>query len=148
MRGWDSRSFGMAVGKLVEKQLTGSVIGAFYEVYNTLGFGFLEHVYVAALERELLARRHRVAREVSVRVAYKGEVIGLQRLDMVVDGKLVIETKSTSQLHKAAARQLYNYLRATDLEVGLLLHFGPKARFYRMISQRSRNESARSAGSA
>lgn len=127
----------MATSKLIEEALTRSAIGAFYEVYNTLGFGFLEHFYVAALERELVARGHRVAREVTVRVAYKGETLGVQRLDMIVDAKLVIETKSGSQLHKAAARQLYNYLRATNIEVGLLLHFGPKPHFYRMIFQPS-----------
>ena len=57
---------------LVEERLTRSVIGAFFEVYNTLGFGFLEHIYVMALERELVERGHRVAREVSVQVHYKG----------------------------------------------------------------------------
>lgn len=129
----------MATGKLIDEALTRSAIGAFYEVYNTLGFGFLEHLYVTALERELVARGHRVAREVTARVTYKGEALGLQHLDMIVDAKLVIETKSGMQLHKSAARQLYNYLRATNLEVGLLLHFGPKPHFYRMISQPTRS---------
>jgi hypothetical protein len=61
---------------LVEETLTGSVIGAFYEVYNTLGFGFLEHIYVMALERELIARGHNVGREVGIRVRYKGDDLG------------------------------------------------------------------------
>jgi len=121
------------MGGLVEEELTRSIIGAFYEVYNTLGFGFLEHVYVMALERELLARGHRVDREVSVRVMYKGGQLSSQRLDMIVDGKVIVETKSTLELHKGARRQVYNYLKATDLEVGLLLHFGPTASFYREI---------------
>jgi len=85
----------MARGNLFEERLTESVIGAFFEVYNTLGFGFLEHIYVMALERELIERRHRVSREVAVQVFYKGHVLGQQRLDMIVDGKLVVETKST-----------------------------------------------------
>lgn len=123
--------------ELIEEALTHSVIGAFFEVYNTLGFGFLEHIYVMALQRELIARGHRVAREVGVSVMYKGEELGNQRLDMVVDAKLVVETKSTYELHKAAQRQVYNYLRATGLEVGLLLHFGPEPRFYRLISRAS-----------
>ncbi len=123
----------MARGELFEERLTHSVIGAFFEVYNTLGFGFLEHIYVMALERELLEREHRVAREVAVRVLYKGHELGEQRLDMIVDEKLVIETKSTLELRKGANRQVYNYLRSTNLEIGLLLHFGPEARFYRMI---------------
>jgi GxxExxY protein len=116
---------------LVDEALTGSVIGAFFDVYNTLGHGFLEHVYVMALERELLARGHRVAREVGVRVMYKGAELATQRLDMLVEGRLVVEVKSTRELPKCAPRQLYNYLRATRLELGLLLHFGPEPRFHR-----------------
>ena len=124
---------------LVEELLTHSVIGGFFEVYNTLGFGFLEEIYVRSLERELKERGHSVAREVQVPVRYKGALIGFQRLDMIVDGKLIVETKSTYELHKAAPRQLYNYLRATGLEVGLLLHFGPKAKFQRMVANPSKN---------
>jgi GxxExxY protein len=122
----------MPRGDFVHERLTYSVIGAFFEVYNTLGFGFLEHLYVMALERELAARGHRVAREVSVPVSYKGEELGRQRLDMIVDEMLVVETKAGYDLHKAAARQVYNHLRATKLEVGLLLHFGPEPAFYRL----------------
>jgi GxxExxY protein len=120
---------------LIEEELTGSVIGAFFDVYNTLGFGFLEHVYKAALERELLERGHTVACEVAVQVMYNGIELTSQRLDMIVDGKLVVEVKSTMELHHVAKRQLHNYLRATSLEIGLLLHFGPKPAFHRLISQ-------------
>jgi GxxExxY protein len=118
---------------LIEEKLTQSIIGAFYSVYRTLGFGFLEHVYVLALERELRERGHRVAREMSVNVMYKGEELCTQRLDMIVDEKVVVETKSTYELHPAAQRQLYNYLRATKLEVGLLFHFGREPQFYRLM---------------
>jgi GxxExxY protein len=128
----------MPRGNLFEERLTRSVIGAFFDVYNTLGFGFLEHIYVMALERELLARKHHVAREVAVGVFYNGDLLGQQRLDMIVDGKLVVETKSTYDLHKAANRQLYNYLRSTNLEVGLLLHFGPTPQFHRVIHRNTR----------
>jgi GxxExxY protein len=120
---------------LIEEPLTQSVIGAFYEVYNTLGFGFLEHLYVMALERELRKRGHTVNREVSVPVSYKGEHLGTQRIDMIVDAKVVVELKSTLQLSPIAERQLYNYLRATNLEVGLLFHFGPQPRFFRQIKK-------------
>jgi GxxExxY protein len=89
---------------LIEERLTRSIIGAFFRVYRTLGFGFLEHVYIIALERELRARGHRVAREVSVDVMYKGEELCTQRLDMVVDDKVVVEAKSTYELHPAAQR--------------------------------------------
>jgi len=124
----------MPTSSLIEETLTYSVIGAFFEVYNTLGFGFLETIYVMGMERELRARGHRVARHVGVRVMYKGEELSQQRLDMVVDEKLIVEVKSTAQLHKFAPRQVYNYLKATHLEVGLLLHFGPEPAFYRLIA--------------
>ena len=123
--------------QLIEEALTHSVIGAFYEVYNTLGFGFLEHVYMMALERELLARGHAVGREVYVPVCYKGEEISRQRIDMIVDERLILETKSTRELSKSASRQVYNYLRATRLQVGLLLHFGPDPAFYRLVASQS-----------
>jgi GxxExxY protein len=126
--------------QLVEERLTYSVIGAFFEVYNTLGFGFLEHIYVRALERELLARGHAVARQASVNVVYKGHSLGIQRLDMIVDEKLVVETKATYELHRAAMRQVYNYLRATTLEVGLLLHFGPEPKFYRLVCRHAASQ--------
>jgi GxxExxY protein len=138
----------MTRNELLHERLTHSVIGAFFEVYNALGFGFLEQLYVMALERELVARGHRVGREVSVPVYFKGEELGRQRLDMIVDEILVVEVKSTEQLHKASTRQVYNYLRATSLELGLLLHFGPRANFYRVICRNSRKPRTKSAESA
>jgi GxxExxY protein len=123
----------MAQGELIYERLTHSVIGAFFEVYNGLGFGFLEAVYTTALERELRDRGHKVGREVLAPVRYKGETVARQRLDMVVDEKLVVEVKSTYDLHGSAPRQVYNYLRGTGLHVGLLLHFGPHPKFYRIF---------------
>jgi GxxExxY protein len=76
---------GMATTPLLEEPLTRSIIGAFFEVYNTLGFGFLERLYVVALERELRQRGHYVEREFRVRIIYKEELLGIQRLDLVVD---------------------------------------------------------------
>ena len=92
----------MTPGKLIHEPLTRSIIGAFFEVYRVLGFGFLEHVYVASLTRELHSRGHEVAREVSVPVFFKGEEVARQRLDLIVDSKVVIEVKSTESLHAAA----------------------------------------------
>jgi GxxExxY protein len=118
---------------LIEEKLTRSVIGAFFEVYNILDFGFLENVYLTALGIELAERAHEVVRESCVGVIYKRRRISAQRLDMVVDGKLIVEVKSTEHLPPTAIRQLDNYLKGTGLEVGLLLHFGPQAKFYRRI---------------
>ncbi|MDQ2667119.1 MAG: GxxExxY protein [Gemmatimonadota bacterium] len=101
-----------------------------------------------ALERELLARGHTVAREVGVLVTYKGEELGYQRIDMVVDRKVIIEAKSTHELHDSASRQLRSYLRATSLEVGILLHFGPEPKFFRLVNQKNPRSFAKSASSA
>ena len=128
----------MTPGELIHERLTHSVVGAFFEVHNTLGFGFLEQIYLRGLAVELRERGHVVDLEVSVRVRYKGVEIGWQRLDMVVDGVVAVEVKSSAELHSSARRQLVNYLCASRLEVGLLLHFGPSGRFDRLVQARGR----------
>ena len=122
-------------GELLEEALTGSVIGAFYDVHRALGFGFREYIYALAMERELVAKGHQVDREVAVAVFYRGEALAWQTLDMIIDEKLVVETKATERLHAGARPQLFGYLCATNLEVGLLLHFGREAKFYRVICE-------------
>ena len=117
---------------LKRERTTGTVIGAFYEVYNTLGFGLMERFYSRALEREIRARGLPVERERCVPVTYKGEPLGLQRIDMLVDRRLVVECKSNFLLPVTAVRQVYNYLRCTGLELALLLHFGPAPKVYRV----------------
>ena len=109
-----------------------SVIGAFYEVYNTLGYGLFEQLYMKALEMELQDRGHVVRREVRAPVTYKGRVLGVQRLDMLVDEALIVEGKSTEFLSRTAPRQLRSYLRGTVFRHGLLLHFGAEPRFFRL----------------
>lgn len=136
--------FAMTGEKLLDGDLTGSVIGAFFEVYNTLGYGFLEHVYAMALERELRARGHEVGREVVVMVFYKDHELTNQRIDMIVDRRLIVEIKAVERLPPAAHRQIQSYLHSTLLQVGLLLHFGPRPKFYRFVST-SRRKSAFSA---
>ena len=123
--------------RLVEGALTQSIIGAFFDVYNQLDYGFLEAIYAEALSRELIRRGHCVEREVMVKVCFKGDVVGVQRIDMLVDHKVVLEIKSTHDLAQTSHRQLLAYLRGSHLQIGLLLHFGPKPEFYRIISTRS-----------
>jgi GxxExxY protein len=118
----------------LEERLTRSVIAAFYRIYTLLGYGFLEGVYAAALERELRRRGHRVRREVGVRVYCDGVAVAWQRIDMIVDDVLIVEIKSTAELSRAARRQLLNYLSSTRLEIGLLLHFGPRPKVHRYVS--------------
>jgi GxxExxY protein len=119
---------------LFEEALTRRIIGAFYDVYNALGYGFLESVYRTALEREIVERGLHVVREAGAEVRYKGAVVGVFRADLLVESRVVVELKSCRRLEPAHPAQLMNYLRATDLEVGLLLHFGPRPAFQRFIA--------------
>lgn len=124
----------MSAERLIEQETTSHVIGAFFEVYNTLGFGFLERIYAEALQRELTWRGRAAKNEILVPVLYKGAVLSsTQRVDLIVDEKVLVEIKSTEVLSPTAKRQLLNYVRATSFEIGLLLHFGPKPRFSRII---------------
>jgi GxxExxY protein len=120
---------------IFEESLTRSVIGAFYDVHRALGFGFREHIYALALERDLVAKGLQVNREVAVMVFYRGEPLAGQTLDMIVNEKLIIEIKSTEHLHPSGTLQLFSYLSATKLEIGLLLHFGRVAKFHRVICE-------------
>lgn len=123
----------MRTTELIEGDLSQSVIGGFYAVYTELGYGFLENVYVLAMEREMRKRGHLVRREVGMPVFYMGEKLCTYRCDMIVDDRLIVEIKSGETLPPASIRQLRNYLKATRVEVGLLLHFGPEPKFYREI---------------
>jgi GxxExxY protein len=123
-------------GEHLEKELTGAVIGAFYETYNILDFGFLESVYKNALTFELKARGLFVQREVPVEVLYKGHRAGWHKLDLIVERRLAVELKATALLHSNDRRQLVNYLRATRLDVGILLHYGPEPEVQRLVSPR------------
>src|SRR3954471_19243502 len=92
--------------ELLHGDLTRAIIGAFFEVFRILGYGFSEHVYAAVLEKELTRRGFRVQREVSVPVYYRGEIAAWQRLDMLVEGLVVIEIKTGEKLPSIAASQL------------------------------------------
>jgi GxxExxY protein len=120
---------------IVEKELSYTIVGAFLKVYNTLGFGFLESVYVRALE--LLLKRHglQVDRQHPMNVYFEGELMGQYRADLLVERKIIVEVKSTERLSDVPKRQLQNYLTATNLKLGLLLHFGPRAQYYRVLGR-------------
>lgn len=121
------------MSRLLEEELTRSIIGAFFAVYNKLGFGLSERIYLLALQQELISRQHSADIEVAVPVYYREVLLQQQRLDMLVDGRVVLELKATPVLHPSATQQLFNYLRLTTYEVGLLLHFGPDPFFARIV---------------
>jgi GxxExxY protein len=124
------------VGELAEREFTGIVIECFFRVYDGLGFGFLEAVYRRALAFELRARGLTVLVETPIDVSYRGVCVGSYRLDLLVEQRVAVEVKATELLPPTSKRQLLNYLRATTLDVGLLLHFGPDAKFHRLVSPR------------
>lgn len=112
-------------------ELTEQIIRAFYTLYNILGYGFLEKVYVKALLLELKKLGLTVACEVAIDVLYAGEVIGEYFADLVVNGVVIVEVKAARILAEEHEAQLLNYLKAARFEVGLLLNFGPKAEIKR-----------------
>ena len=107
-------------------------------MYNYYGYGLSEAVYVGALEHELRDRGHTVVRELLVLIDYKGRYVARQRLDMVVDNRIIVENKATEKLSLPDRSQLLSYLRATAFEVGVLLHFGPKPSFERYVDHPKR----------
>lgn len=119
---------------LIDRNITRRIIGAFFECYNHLGYGRFESVYRKALVHEMHLRGLSATEETPFEVRYKNVLVGSFRLDLLVENRIVVELKATAALAPADRRQLRNYLRVTELEVGLLLHFGPEPRFERCIN--------------
>lgn len=117
--------------------LTGTVIGCAMRVHGTLGAGFLESVYQKALTVELGLRALAVERERRVRVRYRDQDIGDFVVDLLVEGRLLIETKAARSLAPRDVAQVVNYLAATGIEVGLLLNFGSERLQFRRVTRRS-----------
>lgn len=122
--------------------LTEKVIGVFYEVYNELGHGFLECVYENAMCIAVAQIGLSVIQQADVRVAFRGRVVGEFRADLIVEGCVLVELKAARTLDAAHEAQVLNYLRATELEVGLLLNFGPKPQIKRLIFDNERKKRA------
>src|SRR5215471_5494692 len=120
-------------GKLLESDLTDVVLGAFFAVYNELGGGFVEGVYESALAIEFRARNVAFIRQMELQVTYRGHIVGEFRPDFLVGGRVILEVKAVSTLTSAHESQLVNYLKATGMQVGLLLNFGSKAEFRRRV---------------
>jgi GxxExxY protein len=120
------------------KEITEKVIKAFYAVYNALGYGFLEKVYVQALVIELQNLGLEVARNVAITVFYAGQAVGEYFADLVVADRVIVEVKAARTSAPEHEAQLLNYLKATPYEVGLLLNFGPKAEIKRMAYDNDR----------
>lgn len=119
--------------ELLHSKETEIIIAAFYKVYNTLGFGFLEKVYENSLCNELEKSNLSVIKQYPIKVYYDDQVVGEYFADLLIDKKIIVEIKTTKSLCQENEYQLINYLKATGIEVGLLLNFGEKAEFKRKI---------------
>jgi len=122
--------------ELLHKKITDKVIKAFYKVYNELGFGFLEKVYENALFLELIAMGLYCEKQKQIKVYYNTQIVGEYFSDIIVNGCVILELlelKAAESLCEEHELQLINYLKATEIEVGLLLNFGKKPAFKRKI---------------
>jgi GxxExxY protein len=125
----------MANDKVIYRELSYQVMQAVFEVHNALGPGFVENMYEEALAYELELRRIPFERQKAVTVHYKDRVVGTHRLDLVVDGKIVLELKAVSALTDVFKQQTLSYLKAADLRLGLLVNFGtPRVEYTRIAN--------------
>ena len=118
---------------LLHKDITDGIINAYYYVYNELGYGFLEKVYQNAMLIELKERGFKVESQKIIKVYFKDIIVGEYFADIIVDDKIILELKSCESLAAEHEVQLFNYLKATEIEVGLLFNFGKRAAFKRKI---------------
>ena len=124
--------------ELLHKDLTEAILKTFYDVYNVLGYGFLERVYQNSLYLELNKRGFKVEAQKRIKVFYLETEVGEYFADLVVNDAVILELKAAEGIVPEFESQLINYLRGTEMEVGLLLNFGPKPEFRRKVFENSR----------
>jgi len=118
---------------MIYQETTSAIINCFYKVYNTLGFGFLEKVYENALYLEMINQGLICKKQVPITVFYHGNAVGDYYADIIVDNKIILELKAVEILVEEHELQLINYLKATNIEIGLLLNFGKAPQIKRKI---------------
>ena len=126
--------------KYKHSHLTEAIIGVFFDVYNELGFGFLESVYRNAFRLVLLEKGLAVQDEVPISVYFRGNNVGHFKADLVVNNLVLLELKTAETLVSAHEAQVLNYLRATSLELGILFNFGPKPQIKRLLFDNERKK--------
>jgi GxxExxY protein len=127
-------------------KLTKQIIGIFYDVYNVLGYGFLEKVYENAMAMRLRQAGFKVQQQLPINVIFDGIIVGEYYADLVVNEKIILELKAVKALTDAHEAQLLNYLQATTYEVGLLFNFGPEPKFKRKAYNNDRKTYLESQG--
>ena len=130
------------MAEILFKALSFAIIGAAMEVHQILGPGFLESVYQAALEKELKLRGIPFQHQVELPVSYKGNLIGVYKADLVVDGKIIAEIKGISRLNASHEAQAIHYLAVTGLQLAILINFGAGSLEYRRVVK-SENKNSR-----
>ncbi|TAF45069.1 MAG: GxxExxY protein [Runella slithyformis] len=125
---------------ILHKELTEAILKVYYDVYNELGYGFLEKVYQNSMYLELKARGFYVEAQKQIKVNFKGVEVGEYYADLIINEKVILELKAAEYIVEQFEFQLINYLKATNIEVGLLLNFGKKPEFRRKIFENSRKK--------
>ena len=125
---------------LLHQQITDSILKVYYDVYNQLGYGFLEKVYQNAMYFELKNKGYKVEAQKPIKVYLRNQLIGEYYADLLVEDKVIIELKACEVLMNVHIAQLMNYLKATEIEIGLLLNFGEDAEFKRIIYTNDRKK--------
>ena len=121
-----------------QEDLTSKIIACTYKAHNTLGFGFLETVYQNSLLIELLQSGIQAEKEKRIKVYYNDHLVGEYAADIIVENKVILELKSVKDFHPAHSAQLVNYLKATGIEIGLLINFGESVQIKRKILTRAK----------
>jgi len=124
--------------EILHKELSDSILKVFYEVYNELGYGFIEKVYQNAMYLELKSQGFKVEAQKQIKVHYKDELVGDFFADLLIDDLIILELKACDVLVKAHYVQTLNYLKATNIEIGLLLNFVEKPEIKRLIFTNNR----------
>lgn len=124
-------------------ELTETIIGVFYDVYNELGHGFLESVYRNSMRLALIEKGLSVETEVPIAVFFRGNNVGDFRADLIVEKSILLELKTAEAIVKTHEAQILNYLRSTVLEIGLILNFGPKPQVRRLLFDNDRKQEKR-----
>ena len=114
----------MSYPEIIEKELSYQIIQAAYEVFNALGPGFVEKIYEGGMYEELLRRNHKVERQKRIPIYFKGKQIGIHVLDLLVDERVILELKAVAEISPIHKKQALSYLKATGLELALIINFG------------------------
>jgi GxxExxY protein len=122
-----------ADGNLLHAEITDKIIACAYDVHNKLGFGFSERVYENAMMIKLSQKKLPSIQQAPINVHFEDQLVGEYFADIFIDNKIIVELKAVSVLSKAHEAQLMNYLKATNVKVGLLINFGEKLKIVRRV---------------